>query len=629
VKTSIATVTLSGTLPEKLQAIAAAGFDGVEIFENDFLAFDGSPREVGRIVRDAGLQITLFQPFRDFEGMPEPQRSRTFDRAERKFDIMQELGTDLMLVCSNVSPLALGGIDRAAEDFRELGERAARRGLRVGYEALAWGRHISDHRDAWEIVRRADHPSVGLILDSFHTLARRIDVASIRAIPRDRIFIVQLADAPQIEMDLLHWSRHYRNMPGQGDLPVVEFMRAVAATGYDGVLSLEIFNDQFRGGSPKAIAVDGKRSLVSLMDRVRREEPGTRISVPQIPDRIRAEGIEFVEFAADEHEAAELSGLFRTLGFRKAGRHKSKDVTLWRQGNINLVINTEREGFAHSAYLMHGTSVCDIGLRVEDAAATVARARALGAEPFEQAVGPGELSIPAIRGVGGGVMHFIDSKSDLGRVWDIEFIPVADDGDTCEAGLTTVDHIAQTMNYEEMLTWILFYTSIFATRKTPMVDIVDPAGLVRSQVIENETGSLRITLNGAENRRTLAGHFIAESFGSAVQHIAFATDDIFATVAAMKANGFTPLAISPNYYDDIEVRFALEPELLDRLRAENILYDRDADGEYFQLYSPNYGEGFFFEIVQRRRYAGYGAPNAPFRIAAQKRGIRPKDRVEI
>lgn len=628
-KTSIATVTISGTLLEKLQAIAAAGFDGVEIFENDFLAFDGSPREVGRIVRDAGLQITLFQPFRDFEGMPEPQRARTFDRAERKFDIMEELGTDLMLVCSSVSPLALGGIDRAAADFRELGERAAKRGLRVGYEALAWGRHINDHRDAWEIVRRADHPNVGLILDSFHTLARKIEVASIRSIPKDKIFIVQLADAPLIEMDLLHWSRHYRNMPGQGDLPVVDFMRAVAATGYDDVLSLEIFNDQFRGGSPKAIAVDGKRSLINLMDRVRREEPGTTISIPQIPDRIRAEGVEFIEFAADEHEAVELAGLFRTLGFRKAGKHKSKDVTLWRQGKINLVINTEREGFAHSAYIMHGTSVCDIGLRVEDAAATVTRARALGAEPFEQAVGPGELSIPAIRGVGGGVMHFIDSKSELGRVWDIEFDPVSDDAGTQDAGLTAIDHIAQTMNYEEMLTWILFYTSIFSTRKTPMVDIVDPAGLVRSQVIENETGSLRITLNGAENRKTLAGHFIAESFGSAVQHVAFATDDIFATVAAMKANGFTPLAISPNYYDDIEVRFALEPDLLDRLRAENILYDRDADGEYFQIYSPNYGEGFFFEIVQRRRYGGYGAPNAPFRIAAQKRSIRPKDRVEI
>lgn len=624
-KTSIATVSLSGTLVEKLQAIAAAGFDGVEIFENDFLAFDGSPREVGRMVRDAGLSITLFQPFRDFEGMPEPQRGRTFDRAERKFDIMQELGTDLMLVCSNVSPLALGGIDRAAEDFRELGERAAKRGLRVGYEALAWGRHINDHRDAWEIVRRADHPNIGLILDAFHTLARKIDVTSIRAIPRDKIFIVQLADAPLIEMDLLHWSRHYRNMPGQGDLPVLDFMRAVAATGYDGVLSLEIFNDQFRGGSPKMVAIDGKRSLVNLMDEVRRQEPGTRIALPDIPARIRTEGIEFVEFAANESEAEELAGLFRMLGFCKMGRHKSKDVTLWRQGGINLVINTEREGFAHAAYLMHGTSVCDIGIRVEDARATLVRARALGAQLFEQPIGPGELSIPAIRGVGGGVMHFIDGRSELGRVWEIEFDPVSEDAGIADGGLTAIDHIAQTMNYEEMLSWLLFYTSIFATRKTPMVDIVDPAGLVRSQAIENEDGSLRITLNGAENRRTLAGRFIAESFGSAVQHVAFSTPDIFRTVAALKRNGFRPLTISPNYYDDIEARFGLDPALLDQIRADNILYDRDAEGEYFQIYSPNYGEGFFFEIVQRRRYGGYGAPNAPFRIAAQKRQMRARE----
>ena len=138
-KTSIATVSISGDFVEKLAAIAESGFDGIEIFENDFLAFDGSPGDVGRMVRDAGLAITLFQPFRDFEGMPEPLRARAFDRAERKFDLMQELGTDLMLICSNVSPLALGGIDRAAADFRELGERAARKGLRVGYEALAWG----------------------------------------------------------------------------------------------------------------------------------------------------------------------------------------------------------------------------------------------------------------------------------------------------------------------------------------------------------------------------------------------------------------------------------------------------------------------------------------------------------
>jgi len=621
-KTSIATVSISGEFSEKLDAIAAAGFDGVEIFENDFLAFDGTPAEVGRRVRDAGLEITVFQPFRDFEGLPEPHRSRAFDRAERKFDLMQELDTDLMLICSSVSPISLGGIDRAADDFRELGERAAKRQLRVGYEALAWGRHVSDHRDAWEIVRRADHPNIGLILDSFHTLARKIDLGSIRSIPKDKIFIVQLADAPLIEMDLLYWSRHFRNMPGEGDLPVRDFMRAVTATGYDGYLSLEIFNDQFRGGSPKSISVDGRRSLIYLMDQVRRAEPEAQIDLPAMPDRIGVSGFEFIEFAADESEAEELDKRFLSLGFRKAGRHVSKDVTLYRQGDINLVVNSEREGFAHASYVAHGTSVCAIGLKVEDAQATVARARGLGAVPFEQKVGPGELTVPAIRGVGGGVIHFIDRKSELGKIWEIEFLPVDDPMPVPSVGLTRIDHVGQTMNYEELLTWILFYTSIFRTQKTPVVDVIDPAGIVRSQAIESDDALLRLTLNGAENRRTLAGHFI-ESFGSSVQHLAFATDDIFATAAALKATGFEPLVLSSNYYDDVEARFAPDSELADRLRAENILYDRDDRGEFFQLYAPAWGEGFIFEIVERRNgYRGYGAANAPFRTAAQRRTLR-------
>ncbi len=164
-RTAIATVCLSGALKEKLEAIAAAQFTGVEIFENDLLGYHGTPRDVRRMVEDLGLQIITFQPFRDFEGMPEGQRAKAFARAERKFDVMQELGCDLLLICSNVSPDALGGIDRAGDDFRELGERAAKRGLRIGFEALAWGRHINDYRDAWEVVRRADHPSIGLVLE--------------------------------------------------------------------------------------------------------------------------------------------------------------------------------------------------------------------------------------------------------------------------------------------------------------------------------------------------------------------------------------------------------------------------------------------------------------------------------
>jgi sugar phosphate isomerase/epimerase len=184
--------------------------------------------------------------------MPEPQRSKVFARAERKFDVMQELGCDLLMVCSNVSEASLGGIDRAAADFHELGERAAKRGMRVAFEALAWGRHIHDYRDAWEVVRRADHPAVGLVLDSFHILARRTDLSAIRAIPKDRIFLVQMADAPKLDMDYLSWSRHHRCFPGQGDLAIDDFMEALHATGFDGLLSLEIFNDRFRAGSRAA-----------------------------------------------------------------------------------------------------------------------------------------------------------------------------------------------------------------------------------------------------------------------------------------------------------------------------------------------------------------------------------------
>ncbi|MDK4702082.1 TIM barrel protein [Rhizobium sp. CNPSo 4062] len=621
-KTSIATVSISGDLKEKLQAIAKAGFDGVEIFENDFLAFDESPRQVGQMVRDHGLEITLFQPFRDFEGMPEPLRSRTFDRAERKFDLMQEMGTDLVLVCSNVSSAALGGIDRAAADFFELGERAAKRGLRVGYEALAWGRHIHDHRDAWEIVRRADHPNIGLILDSFHTLSRKVDVNSIRSIPKEKIFIIQLADAPLIDMDLLYWSRHFRNMPGEGDLPILEFMKAVAATGYDGYLSLEIFNDQFRGGSPTAIAVDGRRSLVYLGDQVRRTESSS-LTLPPMPARAEVDGVAFVEFTIDETEASGLSDRLRALGFRHVGRHKSKRVDVFRQGDINLVVNTDPDGFAGASYALHGQSAYAMGLWVDDAEAAVARAVALGAERFEQPLNPGEIEMPGVRGVGGGILYFLDRRSVLGRIWEIEFDPVNDDTDLRPVGLTGIDHVAQTMKYEELLTWLLFYTAILNAHKTPMVDIIDPAGVVRSQVVENEPGSLRITLNGAENRNTLAGHFIAETFGSGIQHLAFATDNIFAAAAALSDNGFATLVISPNYYDDLEARFGLEPAFTDRLKAHNILYDRDDHGEYFQLYSPTYGEGFFFEIVQRSGYRGYGAANAIFRIAALRRHLRP------
>ncbi|WP_120632055.1 bifunctional sugar phosphate isomerase/epimerase/4-hydroxyphenylpyruvate dioxygenase family protein [Ruegeria sp. EL01] len=622
-KTSIATVSIAGSLPEKLEAIAAAGYDGIEIFEQDFMTHDGSPREVGELIRALGLEITLFQPFRDFEGLPDPLRAKAFDRAERKFDLMQELGTDLVLICSSCHPTCLGGIDRAAQDLNDLGERAAKRGLRVGYEALAWGKHVNDHRDAWEIVRRADHPNIGLILDSFHTLARKTDPDTIRSIPGDKIFFVQLADAPLIDMDLLYWSRHFRNMPGEGDLDITGFMQAVMAARYSGPISLEIFNDQFRGGSPITIAKDGYRSLIALMDDVRQAEPTVRVDLPDIPKRMRVEGVSFLEFASRGSEADALETTLRTLGFRHAGEHISKNLSLWTSGTIRIVINRETTGYASSAFNANGTTVCDIGLDVADAQSTVSRAASLGASTFSQPTGPGELDIPAIRGLGGSVLHFIDTASGLSDVWTVEFNEAQTA--TMGSGLQWVDHVAQTMSYDEMLSWSLFYSTLFDMQKSPMVDVIDPDGLVRSQALATQDGSFRITLNGAETHRTMAGHFLADSFGASVQHIAFACDDIFATSSNLADTGFKPLEISQNYYADVATRFDLSEEFVTNLAAHNVMYDEDESGSFLQMYSHPFSGGLFFEIVQRQRnYQGYGAPNAPFRIAAQKRHLRPK-----
>jgi len=604
---SIATVSIGGALDEKLRTIAAAGFDAVEIFENDFTSFDGSARDVARMCGDLGLRIAALQPFRDFEGMPEPQRSLAFRRAEKKFDLMGELGTDLLLVCSNVSPLALGGIDRAADDFRELGERVAKRGLRVGFEALAWGRYVNDYRDAWEIVRRADHPAIGIILDSFHTLAPRFPVGPIAAIPGDRIFLVQLADAPQLDLDVLSWSRHFRCFPGQGNLPVGDFMKAIGSTGYMGPLSLEIFNDQFRAQSTKEVALDGMRSLLLLGDE------------KALHDRAKVSGVHFVEFAVDPAHAAPLAALLRQLGFRLTGRHRSKAVERWSQGAIDLLINSSENSFARSHYVTHGSGVCAIAMEVDGVAAMMSRADVLQATTFRQPVGPDEMTIPAIRGVGGSLLYFLEPQSPN---WDVDFVAVADE--RAPGSLSHIDHISQSMRFEEMLSWEQFYTGLFDVQRTPQLEIADPLGLVKSQVLQNGDGSLRLVLNASTGTQTMSSRFLSEFFGAGVQHIAFTCDDIFKTVSAMRAAGATFLTISDNYYADLDSRYELAPELLGAMKQNGILYDRDEDGEFFQVYTHAFEERFFFEIVERRRYKGFGAPNAGIRLAAQTREARPR-----
>ena len=423
-------------------------------------------------------------------------------------------------------------------------------------------------------------------------------------------------------MDLLYWSRHFRNMLGEGDLEVTRFMQAVIATGYDGPISLEIFNDLFRGGNTVGLARDGYRSLVNLMDQVQRAEPAllptaTPLATPQNP-----QGFAFVEFATRGDEAAALEKHLHALGFEQTGKHRNKAVSLWQQGDIRLVLNQETSGHAATSWTVRGTNVCDIGLQVTDAQAAIARATQLGDTAFGQPLGPGETDVPAIRGLAGSVMHLVDDTGPLGGLWKAEF----DARRTAPSqGLTRIDHIAQTMSYDEMLSWSLFYTTLFEMQKSPMMDVIDPDGLVRSQAVQTPGGALRVTLNGADTHRTLAGSFLADSFGASVQHIAFATDDIFETLRMLEERGFEALPIPDNYYADLAARFDLPSGLLKRMQASSVLYDEEPNGQFFQCYSRMTDFGFFFEIVQRAPgYGGYGGPNAPFRIAAQKRLGRPK-----
>jgi 4-hydroxyphenylpyruvate dioxygenase len=463
-----------------------------------------------------------------------------------------------------------------------------------------------------------------LVLDSFHICARKTDLKPLRSILGERIFLVQLSDAPWLDMDLQSWSGHFRCFPGQGDFPLVEFMQAVLATGYNGELSLKIFNDQFRAGSPRSVAVDGQRSLTYLMDQLRGKSGAATLDIPAMPPRAKCLGVQFIEFAVDDRTADELAKVLSGLGFQNVARHKSKSVTRWTQGSINLVINKEKEGFAHSHYITHGPSVCAIGLKVQSAAEALDRAQRLHDAPFRQKVGPGELEIPAVRGMGGSLLYFLDPTSKLAKVWDIEFEPIKVAGGGVDAGLTVVDHISQSTHYEDMLSWLLFYVSLLDVMKTPQVDITDPGGIVRSQVIETADGALRIAMNGSQSQRTQSSRFLNEYFGSGVQHIAFDTDDIVATVKKLKTNGVEILGIPENYYDDLEARVDLPAARLKVLKANNILYDKDANGEYLQIYTKSIKDLFFFEIVERRGYKGFGAINAPIRLAAQSRVTRER-----
>ncbi|HXZ15268.1 MAG TPA: TIM barrel protein [Roseiarcus sp.] len=626
---SIASVCMGGALEGKLAAAAKAGFRAIELFENDLTFFNGKAADARRMAADLGLEIVALQPFRDFEAMPEPARRRNFERARRKLDLTRDLGARLLCLCSNVSPDAIDDPERAAADLAELADLARLEGVRIGYEALAWGRHVKDWTAAWDIVRTADRDNLGIVLDSFHISARGAPIEPIASLPADGIALVQVADAPALVMDPLSLSRHYRCYPGQGDYPIVDYLDAVTRAGYRGPLSLEIFNDQFRGASAAAIAVDGMRSLRAAGESLaaRRAERGDSplADLPPLPPPPIVERAEFIEFAASDADAKALVALIEGLGFRLAGRHRSKDVDLFAQGEVNLIVNREREGFAHSFGLLHGPSVCALALKVDSVEKAVERAGALECHNYVGRIGPGEATLPAVAGVEGSLIYFVEGERPE---WRGDFEPIEPESGGGGA-LRDVDHLSNVVRRGEFLSWALFYTVVLGLRAQPQVEIADPHGAFFSRSLRSAGDKLRIALNIGEGGATGVSRFLDAFGGAGFQQIALSTGDIFAAVEAAREKGVAFLPIPDNYYDDLAARFDLDPDLIARMRALGVLYDRVGDGEFFHIYTRTFEDRFFFEIVERRNYDLFGAANTPVRLAAQASLTDADKRAEI
>ncbi|MEV5538395.1 TIM barrel protein [Saccharopolyspora shandongensis] len=589
----IATVCLSGTLEDKLAAAAAAGFDGVEIFENDLIASAASPAEIRRRCADLGLTVDLYQPFRDFEAVPPEALLANLRRAERKFDVMEQLGADLVLVCSTVSPDAVDDDELAAEQLRLLAERAAARGMRVAYEALAWGRFVNTYNHSWRIVRRADHPALGLCLDSFHVLSRGSDPALIRTIPGEKLFFLQLADAPQLDMDVLQWSRHHRLFPGQGSFDLPTFVGNVLSTGYAGPLSLEVFNDVFRQADPKPAAVDAMRSL-----RLLEEQFGMPVAAPA-PE---LGGFAFAELAVDEIASARLADALTALGFSLTGKHRSKPVQLWEQNGARVLLNA-------SSSTSDSAAIGALAVESADPGRSARRADAMGAPILPRSRGPEEANLASVAAPDGTEVFFCDAES-----WLSDF-PGTEAPAERGLGITGIDHVALTQPFDHFDEATLFYRSVLGLEPEPVVEYAAPFGMVRSRAVLDPSGTVRIALNGTLVRRGEWAPAVRDP-----QHIAFTCEDVLAAARTLRERGAPVLRIPDNYYDDLDARLELDSRLLAEFRANSVLYDRDEHGEYLHLFTELFGSRIFFELVQRiGGYAGYGVPNAPVRMAAHRR----------
>ncbi|WP_285241318.1 sugar phosphate isomerase/epimerase and 4-hydroxyphenylpyruvate domain-containing protein [Pseudarthrobacter sp. MEB009] len=615
-RTGIATVCLSGTLKEKMQACAIAGFDGIEIFEQDLVTSPLPPEDIRKMAADLGLTLDLYQPFRDFDSVPGDLLAANLRRAGAKFRLMSRLGMDTILVCSNVATASIDSDDLRVEQLGQLAALAGDHGVKVAYEALAWGKFVSDYEHAHRLVTAVDHPNLGTCLDSFHILSRNWDTAPIEALDPAKIFFVQVADAPKLAMDVLSWSRHYRVFPGEGQFELAKFMGHVVRAGYTGPVSLEIFNDVFRQSDVERTAVDGMRSLIWLEEQgakwldanagtpavPRRRYPMELATLPQVAEPA---GWNFAEVRAADTTGLET--VLGQLGFGFDGRHRTKDVQLWSMGAARVVINEAAPDLAAGS----APAIAALGFDVDSPVIAAARAQQLKAPAVPRKSQANEEVFQGFAAPDSTEVFLCQGSADRTAAWTSEF----GEGLDVPAGgsMAVIDHINLAQPWQHFDEAVLFYTSALALQPQPFAEVPSPTGLVRSQVMLSADRSVRLVLN-------LAPLIQQEGGGARTtyqEHIAFAVDDLVGTARAARGRGLEFLQIPANYYEDLDARFGLDPDFLATLQDLNLLYDRDADGEFLHFYTATVGS-VFFEMVERRGgYDGYGAPNAPVRHAVQ------------
>jgi len=323
------------------------------------------------------------------------------------------------------------------------------------------------------------------------------------------------------------------------------------------------------------------------------------------------DGFEFIEYTAPD--TAELGRLFLSMGFTAVAKHRSKDVTLYRQGDVNFIVNAEPASFAQGFARVHGPSICAIAFRVKNSAQAYKRALSLGAWGVEGRVGPMELNIPAIKGIGDSLIYLVDRYGPKGTIYDVDFdyLPGIDPKPR-GVGLTYIDHLTHNVHRGRMAEWAEFYERLFNFREIKYFDIEGKLTGLKSKAMTSPCGKIRIPINESSDDKSQIAEYLNAYHGEGIQHVALGSDDIYASVEALRGMGTPFQDTIETYYEGIDRRLPGHGEDLARLKRNRILIDgapTEGGGRLLQIFTNTVIGPIFFEIIQRKGDEGFGEGN--------------------